>query len=83
MVDRNLIRNLENDADLSAEIEMALSGADATGLATLEAGHDVDVNAIVEGRVIRVDDGRVLIDVGFKSEGRIALNEWEEDEEPP
>ncbi len=33
--------------------------------------------------MIRIDDGRVLIDVVFKSEGRIALNEWGEDEEQP
>ena len=83
MVNRNLIRNLENDDALSAEIEAAMAGADATGLATLEGGADVDLNKIVEGRVIRISDGNVLVDVGFKSEGVIALDEWDEDEEQP
>ena len=49
MVNRNLIRNLENDDALSAEIEAAMAGADSTGLATLEGGADVDLNKIVEG----------------------------------
>ena len=48
MVNRNLIRNLENDDALSAEIEAAMAGADSTGLATLEGGADVDLNKIVE-----------------------------------
>lgn len=84
MVNRNLIRNLDNDDDLAAEIEAAMSATDDGGLATaIETERNVDVNSIVEGRVIRVDDGRVLVDVGFKSEGRIPLSEWEEEEEQP
>ncbi|MEZ6118056.1 MAG: 30S ribosomal protein S1 [Pirellulaceae bacterium] len=83
MVNRNLIRNLDNDQDFMAEIEAALSTAEDTGLATIESEADVNVNSIVEGRVIRVDDDRVLVDVGFKSEGIIPLYEWEEGDEPP
>ncbi len=48
MVNRNLIRSLENDNELAAEIELALSGAEATWLTTMEAEHDIDVNAIVD-----------------------------------
>jgi small subunit ribosomal protein S1 len=83
MVNRNLIRNLENDQDFAAEISAALMDVDSASLATVEAEPIVDVNHIVEGKVIRVDDDRVLIDVGFKSEGRIPLDEWDEDEDPP
>lgn len=83
MVNRNLIRNLDNDQEFAAEIEAALSHAEESGLATLEAEGEIDVNQIVEGRVIRVDDDRVVVDVGFKSEGVIPLYEWEEGEEPP
>jgi small subunit ribosomal protein S1 len=83
MVNRNLIRSLESDDDLASEIELALGTADAMGLSTADSEHEVDVNSIVEGRVIRVHDGRVLVDVGFKSEGRISLNEWEDDEVRP
>ena len=38
---------------------------------------------IVDGRVIRVDEESVLVDVGFKSEGVIGLDEWEEHESHP
>ena len=83
MVNRTLIRNLENDDDLNAEIEAAMSGADTEGLKAMEAESDIDLNKIVEGTVIRINDDNVLIDVGFKSEGVISLQEWEEDEEQP
>lgn len=84
MVNRNLIRTLENDADLAAEIEAAMASTDEDGLATaIATEQNVDVNSIVEGKVIRIDDGRVIVDVGFKSEGRIPLNEWEEEEDQP
>ena len=41
------------------------------------------VNAVLEGKVLRVDDEFVLVDVGYKSEGHIPRNEWEEDEPAP
>jgi small subunit ribosomal protein S1 len=83
MVNRNLIRNLDSDQGFLAEIDAALSHAEETGLSTIESDMDVDLNSIVEGRVIRIDEDRVLVDVGFKSEGTIPLSEWEDDEEPP
>lgn len=84
MVNRNLIRSLENDDELTAEIEAAMSSTDEGGLATaIETERNIDVNSIVEGKIIRIDEGRVLVDVGFKSEGRIALSEWEDEEEQP
>ncbi len=83
MVDRNLIRSLESDQEFISAIDAALLGAEETGLNTVESEADIDVNSIVDGRVIRVDDDRVLVDVGFKSEGTIPLSEWEEEEEKP
>jgi len=83
MVDRNLIRSLESDEFLTSEIEAAILGADATGIATIESEPDVELNKIVDGRVIRVTDDHVLVDVGFKSEGIIDVDEWEEDEPQP
>ena len=80
MVDRNLIRSLESDQEFISAIDAALLGAEETGLSTVESEADIDVNSIVDGRVIRVDDDRVLVDVGFKSEGTIPLSEWEEEE---
>ncbi len=74
MVNWNLIRNLDSEEELRKEIESHVSTAEQTGLATIESESDVSVNEIVEGRVIRMDDQRVVVDVGFKSEGVIPLS---------
>jgi small subunit ribosomal protein S1 len=83
MVNRNLIRKLDVDnEELERELELAMTDT-GTATATEWAGGDLAVNSIVEGRVLRVDDEFVLVDVGYKSEGQIARNEWDENEEPP
>ncbi len=46
-------------------------------------GSELAVNKIIDGRVLRVDNEFVLVDVGYKSEGVIPRSEWEEEEEPP
>ena len=83
MVNRNLIRHLENDQDLIDEITTAIEGTEAVGLDTLEPESQVIVNKIVDGHVIRVDSEFVLVDIGYKSEGSIPISEWEEEEEQP
>jgi len=81
MVNRNLIRELETGDELDQELEMAMAGAPeaeySVGSATLA------VNAVLEGKILRVDDEFVLVDVGYKSEGHIPRNEWDETEPPP
>ena len=86
MVNRNLIRSLESDADFDAEI------ATLEQLGTIEQSLDdnltqeeknITVNEIVSGKVIRVDEDNVLIDVGFKSEGTVPRSEWSEEEGVP
>ena len=83
MVNRNLIRNLETDhEELDRELELAM--AEGTGEQfEWGGGGAVAVNSVVDGRILRVDDEFVLVDVGYKSEGTIPLNEWDEGEEPP
>jgi small subunit ribosomal protein S1 len=85
MVNRNLIRSLENDPDLNALYEAEVGDPEHgdTLLETLNPENAYKVNSIVEGRIIRVDDDSVLVDVGFKSEGSIPRYEWEEDEDDP
>jgi small subunit ribosomal protein S1 len=83
MVNRNLIRSLENDDVLAAEIEAAMSGDLETGLATIESEGIVELNNIVDGRVVRVSDDFIVVDVGYKSEGLISLQEWEDEDEKP
>ncbi len=81
MVNRNLIRELELGDDLDTELQQALAAAEAeeysVGAATLAA------NAVLHGKVLRVDDEFVLVDVGYKSEGQIPRNEWDEGEPVP
>jgi len=80
MVNRNLIREFDvSEDDWNAAIgEMAPDDASWLG------GQDLDVNQIVEGKIIRIDDEYVLVDVGYKSEGMIPRNEWEpEDPDQP
>jgi small subunit ribosomal protein S1 len=81
MVNRNLIRNLEiNNEDLDRELEEAMAGG--TGEQFEWGSGSISVNSIVEGRILRVDDDFVLVDVGYKSEGQIPRNEWDEDDPP-
>ena len=81
MVNRNLIRELEIGDDLDQEIDLAMAGT-AEGAYSIGAT-DLAVNAVLEGKVLRVDDEFVLVDVGYKSEGHIPRNEWDESEPPP
>ena len=85
MVNRNLIRSLENDPALNSLFEQEIADVHQgdSVLASIESEAGFDVNMIVDGKILRVDDESVLVDVGFKSEGRIPLNEWEPGEEPP
>ena len=81
MVNRNLIRELELGAELDQELELAMAGAAteeySVGTSTL------NVNAVLHGKILRVDDEFVLVDVGYKSEGHIPRNEWDESEPAP
>jgi small subunit ribosomal protein S1 len=79
MVNRNLIREFDvSDEDWNVAIGDALpEDMDWLG------GEDVGENQIVEGKVLRIDDDFILVDVGYKSEGIIPRNEWEEGDEIP
>jgi small subunit ribosomal protein S1 len=82
MVNRNLIRGLDsNEQEWEQEWAEALEGADPTRIEW--GGEGVALNEIVEGRILRIEGDHVLVDVGYKSEGMIPLNEWGEEDEPP
>jgi len=80
MVNRNLLRQYDlSEDELQRELEAAFDQP--------ETGNDVDswlppaeqefeTNKIVKGRVIDIVGDDVLVDVGYKSEGIIPLNEW-------
>ena len=79
MVNRNLVREF----DVSEEDWIDAIGELAEGDASWLESKYVDVNQIVEGKIIRVDEEFVLIDVGYKSDGTVARNEWEDEEDQP
>ncbi len=88
MVDRNLIREFNvSDEDLEAAFGLSLADADAVELELLkEYNHKdegYDVNAVLEGVVVRVEGDEVLIDIGYKSEGIVPIEEWSETDEQP
>jgi small subunit ribosomal protein S1 len=87
MVNHALIRTLENDPDIQSLFESATENFEETGLFPTEGGliggADFDVNKIVEGRILRVEDGNVMVDIGFKSEASVPVSEWDEGEPQP
>src|SRR5690242_18137310 len=79
MVNRNLLRQFDLNDN---EMEQALADV---GFQTQEAAtgtwlpmeeQQFEVNKIVKGRVLQVLEDEVWVDVGYKSEGVIQLQEW-------
>ncbi|HYW78315.1 MAG TPA: S1 RNA-binding domain-containing protein, partial [Thermoguttaceae bacterium] len=82
MVNRNLIRGLDlSEEEWQSELEEAMQGVSAEELEW--DAQEIAVNQIVEGEILRVEGDFVLVDVGYKSEGMILKNEWEESDTPP
>jgi len=85
MVNRNLIRFLEDD-DLASELALMVPEDEGEelllGALELEQ-QDYIQGKIVDGRIVEINDEWALMDVGFKSEGTVNLDEWGPEEEPP
>ena len=82
MVKLNLIRELDaNEDNWQTQVEEALSGDSLDGMDW--GGQEVAGNQITEGKVVRIENDFVIVDIGYKSEGIVPVDEWEEDEEPP
>ena len=85
MVNRNLIRSLEDDI-LTDEYNQIFDDENFDLVEELfpeESSQEFDLNKIVDGKIIRVDEENVLVDIAFKSEGTIPRNEWESHEDQP
>ena len=81
MVDRNLLREFDVSDD---ELTALVTAEDGTNELDhfLGAGQSFEIGRIVSGKVVEVVGDQVVVDVGYKSEGLVPLNEWE-DEPPP
>ena len=75
MVNRNLIRNLD-DEDIASELAL-LAPEDETDGWIMEwlarEQQDYAQGEIVDGKIVEVNDEWALVDVGFKSEGTVWL----------
>jgi small subunit ribosomal protein S1 len=82
MVRQNLIRELDlNENNWDIQIDAALSGAPME--ANDWGGKEIVGNQIAEGKIVRIDEDFVVVDIGYKSEGIVPVSDWEEDEEKP
>ena len=71
MVNRTLIRSLEDEI-LEQELEMMFGDtAETLVLESLEdANKQFDVNQIVEGKIVEINDEFVVVDVGLRAKVR-------------
>ncbi|MFO0958049.1 MAG: 30S ribosomal protein S1 [Isosphaeraceae bacterium] len=79
MVDRNLLREFDVSDEELAELVSGESELDSD----LGSSGNFEINGIVPGKVVGVVGDQVVIDIGYKSEGLVSLNEWEDGESPP
>ena len=81
MVDRNLLREFNvDDAELEAVMQASFDALEDVINAEAQT---YDINDILTGTVVRVDDEEVIVDIGYKSEGVIQRDEWEEGDTLP
>ncbi|MFN9720510.1 MAG: 30S ribosomal protein S1 [Planctomycetota bacterium] len=83
MVDRHLMREFNID---EAELD-AVIAASFPDFAEEDIYHEqaqtYDLNQILTGTIVRVDNEEVVVDIGYKSEGVVQRDEWDETEPPP
>src|SRR5260370_33942309 len=83
MVNRNLLRQFDlSEEELHQQLHSAFyqedTGSDVESWLPQEE-QQFEVNKIVKGRVLHVIGEDVVVDVGYKSEGVIKLEEWRDD----
>jgi small subunit ribosomal protein S1 len=79
MVNRNLLRQYDlPESELQQQLEDAFYQSDATTMTDWlpQEEQEFEVNKIIRGRVLSIIGDDVVVDVGYKSEGVIKLEEW-------
>jgi small subunit ribosomal protein S1 len=83
MVDRNLLREFNIDeAELDAVISASFPDFAEEDIYQ-EQAQAYDLNQILTGTIVRVDDEEVVVDIGYKSEGVVQRDEWDPSEPQP
>src|SRR4051812_45701952 len=78
MVNRNLLRQFDlSDAELQEQLTDAFDAAVYD--AVVDDDRVVAVNKVVTGHVLHVLGDEVVVDIGYKSEGVIPLDEWKDE----
>jgi small subunit ribosomal protein S1 len=80
MVNRNLLRQYDlPDTEMQQQLQEAFyqqeTGSDVEDWLPQEE-QEFEVNKIVKGRVLQIVGDDVVVDIGYKSEGIIKLEEW-------
>ena len=83
MANRQLLRQFDTD-DIDAQIKQAFNDDDdfLAGGWLPDESQIFDANKIVTGKVLEIRGDMVVVDIGYKSEGVIHLEEWKEDGQP-
>ncbi len=84
MAKRDILAEFDIDRDeVEQAVQESLAGLEGEELEkTLdESVKDYNLNTILEGRVVSINDDEVMVDVGYKSQGAVPLNEWGYDAE--
>jgi small subunit ribosomal protein S1 len=71
-------------AEVAKELAASLQGIGGEELERSldESVRDYSINTILEGRVVSLSPDEAMVDVGYKSQGSVALSEWSPDETP-
>ena len=85
MVDRNLLREYGvEDSELDALMHASFPDfAEDESVFYESEAQTYALNDILHGTIVRVDNEEVVVDIGFKSEGVVQRDEWDETEPPP
>ena len=82
MVRQNLIRELDlNENNWEFQIDTAQGGVPMEEKDW--GGREIVGNQIAEGKIVRIDEDFVVVDIGYKSEGIVPVSDWDEDQEKP
>nr|BAL53827.1 30S ribosomal protein S1 [uncultured Planctomycetota bacterium] len=82
MVNRNLLREFDvADIEIDQQIEQSLGAPpeEALPVAYLANDQQFEPGRVVTGTVRQVTDQDVVVDIGYKSEGIIPLDEWRDE----
>ncbi len=85
MVDRHLMREFNvEESELDAVMAASFPNfAEDESVFYEDEAQSYDINQIITGTIVRVDHEEVVVDIGYKSEGVVQRDEWDDADEQP